>query len=104
MNFRLLLWYYYVGGSEIQIIEKKVTISVFSAAKDQKGEKKNVIRIDFKLIAIVLLGLIGIVALLLLVLYIVRNFYLLRYEFYQRRKRNLRSYSRKNRMRRKRRR
>ena len=96
---------HYVGGSEIQIIEKKVEPFPFSsAAEDQKGEKKNVIRIDFKLIAIVLLGLIGIAALLLVILYIVRNFYLLRYEFYQRRKRNLRSYSRKNRMRKKRRR
>ena len=95
---------HYVGGSEIQIIEKKVEQFPFSTASAEDGEKKNVIRIDFKLIAIVIFGLIGLAALILVILYVVRNFYLLRYEFYQRRKRNLRNFSKKNRLRKRKRR
>lgn len=85
---------HYVGGSEIQILEKKVDQYPFSSGVDEaKGEKKNVIKIDFKLIVIILIGLAGFVGLVLITLYIIRNFYLLRYEFSQRRKQRHRDFS-----------
>lgn len=95
--------YYYgthfVGGSEIQIVDKKPEQFPFSTSKvEVKGEKKNVLKVDIKFILILLLGLTGLAGLVFLILYVVRNFYLLRYEFYQRRRNNLKDYSSKARM------
>ena len=86
--------YYYgehhVGGSEIQIVEKKVEQFPFANSPlEVKGETKKVVQIDWKFIFILVLIIAALLGLAILVVYVIRNFYLLRYEFNQRRKENL---------------
>ena len=89
-NIGSLDYYYgthYVGGSEIQIVEKKIEQFPFpnASTKDDK-EVKKVVQIDWKFIFITALIIAAIAGFVILVIYVVRNFYLLRYELNQRRK------------------
>lgn len=86
--------YYYgthkVGGSEIQIVEKELEQFPFSnGPQEEKGEVKKVVQIDWKFIFITVLVIIALLGLVILVIYVIRNFYLLRYEFHQSRKEKL---------------
>ena len=89
-NIGSLDYYYgthYVGGSQIQIVEKKIEQFPFSNAPTKSNEDiKKVVQIDWKFIFITVLIIAAIVGFVILVIYVVRNFYLLRYEFNQRRK------------------
>ena len=89
-NIGSLDYYYgthYVGGSQIQIVEKKIEQFPFSNASTNIDEKtKKVVQVDWKFIFITVLIIAAIVGFVILIIYVVRNFYLLRYEFNQRRK------------------
>ena len=87
-----MLFRSYVGGAEIQIVEKKVEQFPFlNKTEATQGENKKVVHVDWKTVMIFILAIAALLGLLILVVYIMRNFYLLKYELNRRRKEKLKS-------------